>query len=45
VISDLILLAALVAISIVPFHQLHASRRRHQTATPDGGRPMAALRS
>jgi hypothetical protein len=45
VIPDLILIAALVAISIVPFHQLHASRRRHHTATPDGGRTMAALGS
>ncbi len=45
VISDLILVAALVAISIVPFNQLHASRRRHDTASPDGGRAMAALRS
>jgi hypothetical protein len=45
VISDLILIAALVAISIVPFNQLHASRRRQHTATPDGGRPMAALRT
>ena len=44
VISDLILIAALVAISIVPFHQLHASRRRLHAAAPDAGRPMAALR-
>ena len=40
VIPDLILVAALVAISIVPFHQLRASRRRRHTAAPDGGRPM-----
>jgi alpha-1,6-mannosyltransferase len=45
VIPDLILIAALVAISIVPFNQLHASRRRHHPAAPEAGRPMATLQS
>jgi hypothetical protein len=45
VIPDLILIAALVAISIVPFNQLHASRRRRHPATPEAGRPMATLQS
>jgi hypothetical protein len=42
VLPDLILIAAMVAITIVPLNQLHASRRRRHS-TPDGGRPMAAL--
>jgi alpha-1,6-mannosyltransferase len=41
VLQDIVLVAALVAVAIVPFNQMRRSRRKRGSTAPPGGRPLA----